>query len=331
MTVVKAIFTHFFAFIMSFVITLVPYGGRQANVLKTLNDDCKLNLAMISDTHIEMTDIFRQVFLIQGLKNISKAESHADAVLVDGDLTNYADEDSLSRYYDIIKKYSSSPVINVAGNHDIGHAGDRGVTDISRQQAKENFIRYNNEYMGVEDQDVYYSLEINGYKFIVLGDESIGAGHFDTISMSDEQLDFLRNELAEGTANGLPVFVCCHWPIEAINGEDVIWPGSGIETWRYDLHSIMKEYDNVFYISGHMHTGVKATLVEKWFDLCNAEQVDGVTYINLPCYGIVNMFGLPWPGTGAQLEVYENEVVFRPLCYLTQNWYENAVYSFELK
>ncbi|MBQ7654850.1 MAG: metallophosphoesterase, partial [Clostridia bacterium] len=295
-----------------------------------LNEDCRLNISMMSDTHLEMTDIFRQVFLIKGLKNISKAQSPVDAVLIDGDLTNYADEDSLARYYNIIKKYSVPPVISVAGNHDIGHAGDRNVTDISRAQAKENFIRYNNEYRGTPGNDVYYSLEINGYKFIVLGDESIDGGHFDTISMSEQQLQFLDSELAAGTKEGKPVFVCCHWPIEGINGEDVVWPGSGIEKWRYDIHSILKEYDNVFYISGHMHTGIKATLVDKLFGLSNAEQVDGVTYLNLPTYGIINMFGLFWSGTGAQLEVYDDEVVFRPICYLTQNWYENSVYHFEI-
>lgn len=331
MTVVKAIFTHFFTFIMSFVITLIPYAGHTKNELKTLDEDCKLNIALISDTHIETTDVFRQIFLKQGLKNISNATSPVDAVVVDGDLTNYADEPSLDLYYNIIKDYSTVPVINVAGNHDIGHAGDRGVTDISRQQAKANFIRYNNEYMGTTDNDVYYTYEVNGYKFIVLGDESIGAGHFDTISMSDEQLQFLDDELAESSASGLPVFVCCHWPIEGINAEDIVWPGSGIETWRYDLHSILKKYENVFYISGHMHTGVKATLVDKLFKVSSVERVDDVTYINLPCYGIVNMFGLPWSGTGAQLEIYDDEVVYRPINYLTSNWYENSVYHIELK
>ena len=330
MTVVKAIFTHFFTFLMSFVITLIPYAGHTKNEIKTISDDCKLNVSMISDTHIEMTDIFRQIFLKNGLKNISNAVSPVDAVLIDGDLTNYADEQSLERYYSIISKYSSVPVINVAGNHDIGHAGDRNVTDISRQQAKENFINYNNAYMGVEDNDVYYSYEVNGYKFIVLGDESIGAGHFDTISMSDEQLKFLDDELKDATANELPVFVCCHWPIENINGEDIIGPGSGSEVWGYDRHSIMKNYKNVFYISGHMHTGVKATLVEKLYGISSVEQHDGVTYINLPCYGIVNMFGLPWSGTGIQLEVYDDEVVFRPINYLTKNWYENSVYHIAL-
>ena len=66
------------------------------------------------------------------------------------------------------------------------------------------------------------------------------------------------------------------------------------------------------------------------FGLSCAEQVNGVTYINLPTYGIVNMFGIPDPGMGAQLEVYENEVVFRPRSFITNKWITSAEYHFEL-
>ena len=55
-----------------------------------------------------------------------------------------------------------------------------------------------------------------------------------------------------------------------------------------------------------------------------------MTYINLPTYGIVNWFGVPWSGTGAQLEVYADKVVFRPRSFLTGHWYVNSAYTFAL-
>ncbi len=318
------------AFLMSLFLTLIPYAGVLLPGLDVSDENCKLNIEMISDTHIEYNGIFRQGFMKQGFRTMSRSKADIDAVLVNGDITNYGDEPTLAQYYELIKEFSPAPVISVAGNHDIGHVGDRGVTDITREQALENFIRYRNEYLGTDYDVNYYSTEINGYKFIILGDEVIDGGHWDAISMTDEQLEFLDRELAEGTADGLPVFVCCHWPLDHINGEDTVWDGSGIAEDEYPVKSILEKYDNVFYISGHMHAGIKSKLAEEKTGLSSAEQVNGVTYITLPTYGIINWYGLTHSGTGAQLEVYENRVVFRPVNYITGNWYKNSAYTFEL-
>ena len=330
MAIVQSIFFNFLAFLLSIIVTAVPYAGFKAPVIKTLSDDCLLNVEMLSDTHLEEKELFRQGFLKLALKNFSRAKSPVDAVLVAGDITNYGDEPTLAKYFDIIEKYSPAPVITAAGNHDIGHVGDRDVTNITREEALANFIRYRNGNTGRNDTVNYYSTEINGFKFIILGDEVIDGGHWDDISMSPEQLQFLDRELADGTKDGKPVFVCSHWPIKGINGEQTIWAGSGVDPEDYDIQSILEKYKNVFYISGHMHAGIKAKAIEKWYGLSNAEQVNGVTYLNLPTFGIINMFGTPWSGTGAQLEVYENEVVFRPRNLLTNKWFVNAEYHFDI-
>lgn len=330
MSVVRSILTHFTAFLMSILLTAIPYKGLKAPVLDTLEEDCLLNVQLLSDTHIEAKEPFRAFFLRQGLRNISRAKSPADAVVVTGDLTNYADEPALERYFRILADSSPAPVISAPGNHDIGHAGDRNVTDISREEAMANFIRYQNLYAGTQNDTVYYSQDICGYRFIVLGDEVLDGGHWDDITMSEQQLAFLDQALAEGTKDGKPVFVLCHWPIQNINGEQVIWPGNGIDTSQYDIPAILEKYSNVFYVSGHLHAGIKASAVEELYDLSSAETVNGVTYINLPTYGLVNMFGAPWSGIGAQLEVYEDEVIFRPRNFLTNYWYANAEYRFAL-
>lgn len=320
------------AFLLSLFMTMVPYAGINAPTLKTAEDNCLLNVSMMSDVHVEDGGPFRQGMLKTALTRISKAPSKVDAVLFPGDLTNYADEPALSQFFDIIKSFSSLQCIPVAGNHDIGHAGDRDVTDISREEALANFIKYRNDYLGIDDDVNYYSMDVNGYKFIILGDEVIDGGHWDATSMTRAQLDFLDEQLAEGTAEGKPVFVCSHWAFDGINGEDMVWDGSGIEPeeFAYQIKAIMEKYSNVFYISGHMHGGVRCTKVAEKYNIPMAEQVNGVTYLSLPSFGIVNWFGLTWSGTGAQLEVYADKVVFRPVNYLTGNWYENSAYTFEL-
>ena len=36
---------------------------------------------------------------------------------------------------------------------------------------------------------------------------------------------------------------------------------------------------------------------------------------------IVNRYGVPWGGMGFQMEVYEDEVLFRARNYFTAKWY----------
>lgn len=330
MSVVNAIFNNFFAFLMSMILTAIPYAGVKLPVIDTVKENSNLTLEMMSDTHLEEKEPFRNYFLTAALSNFNRAKCDVDAVVIAGDITNYADEPSLAKYFRIISDKTDIPVITAAGNHDIGHAGDRNKTDISREEAMANFIRYRNEYLGQDISTNYYSTIVNGYKFIILGDEVIDGGHWDAVTMSDEQIAFLDSELADGTKDGLPVFVICHWPMYDKNGEQTIWPDSSIEPDEYDLQPILEKYKNVYWISGHMHAGIKATAVEDLFGLSSAETVNGVTYINLPTYGIINMFGAPWSGIGAQLEVYDDEVVFRPRNFITNKWYVNSEYHFDI-
>lgn len=328
MAVFQSIMANFTSFIMAIILTAIPYAGVELPVIDNAEDDCKLTVELISDVHIEEKELFRQMFLVAGLNNLKRAAVDIDAVLVDGDITNYADEPSLAKYYDLIEKYSPVPVITSAGNHDIGHVGDRDVTDISREEAKANFIRYNNEYMGTDNTENYYVTVVNGYKFIVLGDDVIDGGHWDGMDISEEQMAFLDRELA--SADGNPVFVCCHWPVDGKNGQEIVYPDGEIELEKNDIKSVMEKYENVFYISGHIHGGIKSTAAADFVGFANVEQENGVTYVSLPTYGIVNSFGHPWSGTGIQMEVYEDHIVFRPRNFITNAWFTNSVYSIDL-
>lgn len=316
------------AFLLSIFLTFIPYAGIELPVLQTAQEDCLLNLELISDIHLEPNGFFRNGILKQGLRTMNRSRSKIDGIVVAGDITNYADELSVKQYYEIIKKLAPAPVVTAAGNHEIGHAGDRNVTDITREEALANFIKYQNEYAGTNNTTNYYTYYINGYKFIVLGDEVVDGGHWDAVSMTQEQLDFLDNELE--SANGEPVFVVCHWPIKGINGEEFIWEGSGIDPEEYNVKGVLEKYKHVFYISGHMHSGISSTIADEKYGIHSAQQVNGVTYITLPSFGLVNQYGIPWFGTGAQLELYEDKVLYRPVNYLTGNWYTNSAYEFKL-
>ena len=60
------------------------------------------------------------------------------------------------------------------------------------------------------------------------------------------------------------------------------------------------------------------------------ETENGVTYVNLPTYGIVNRYGIPWNGMGFQMEVYEDEVIFRARKFNTSRWYGFYEFAIDL-
>ncbi len=328
MAVFQSIMSNFGTFLMAIILTVLPYEGLELPLIYNQEDDCLMTVELISDTHVEEKELIRQLMLTSSLTNLRFARDEVNAVVVAGDITNYADEPALAKYYDILEKYSPVPVITAAGNHDIGHVGDRDVTNITREEAKANFIRYNNEYMGMQNTENYYTTEINGYKFIVLGDDVIDGGHWDAMDISPEQMAFLDSELA--SADGEPVFVICHWAVDGKNGQEIVYPDSGIELVKNDIKSVMEKYENVFYISGHIHGGIKSTLAADLAGFSNVEQENGVTYVSLPTFGIINSFGYPWSGTGIQMEVYEDEVIFRPRNMVTNAWFTNSVYTIDL-
>lgn len=319
--------TKTFAFLLSFFVTLVPFKGFADGWFEAKEpDSVKLNAALVSDVHIDPYAPWRTTYFLTALHNLQTADTKVDVMLSDGDITNYADYDSLIEYYNAIEKRATFPVITVAGNHDIGHAGDRNVVTYSREDAKNNFIYYHNLYTGDNLTTTYWSQEINGYKFIVLGDEVINGGHWDGMTMSKTQIDWLESEL-DSVTDGTPVFVCCHWPADGTTGERIIWTGSGIDFEENPIREILESHTNVVYISGHMHGGVRAAAVGNYFEIPMAEKVNGVIYLSLPTFGIVNQYGLPWAGTGAMMEVYEDRIEFRPVNFCDHNWYETAAYT----
>ncbi len=306
---------RFFAAVMSLLFTLFPTLRFAPK-----DDDILLNVSVVSDTHLDCEWPIGEALFTRALKDMSKSATPVDAVVVSGDLTNYGDRESLENFFDIVDEYSPSdnPII-ATGNHDIGH-----VEDITQQEARDNFIELYNDCTDSHIENVYYSKLVNGYRFIVMGDQ--GDDTWDEPEIHEDQLTFLDSELA--LADGQPVFVVCHWPLNGTNGQDKIWGDVGIGEDSDAIKDIVEKYRNVFFISGHTHIGINGELNRALYGFCCVETLNGVNYINLPTYMIVNRHGIPWLGMGMQLEVYENEVVVRARSFLTSDWYE--CYEFTL-
>ena len=307
-----------FSFIMALIMTLVPFVGRDAKN----PDEALLNVSIISDTHLDARFPGGKLNLERGLRDMNKFDN--DAVVVVGDLTNYGDEASVKYFYDIMRDSCDAENWVVAtGNHEIGHP-----EEFTNEEARQNFIKYHNEYTGQGIENAYYSIDVDGYTFIVLCDQS--EDNWDSCDIYEDQIAFLDAELARGTAEGKPVFVVCHVPVEGANGQDIIYEDGGLDEYSDVVKSTLEKYENVFFISGHVHTGINGYISKELFDVSCVETENGVTYVNLPTYGIVNRYGIPWNGMGFQMEVYEDEVIFRARKFNTSRWYGFYEFAIDL-
>ena len=309
---ITAFITKIVAFFTALICTVVPFVGYDVEN----KDEILLNTAIISDIHIDSRLPVGKIMLALGLEDMKRNATANDAVVVSGDLTNYGDKASVETFYEIFRKVNPDGEWIIApGNHDIGHN-----EDYSHDEVRQWLIDYNNQYTADDNENIYFSKQVKGYTFIVLCDQS--EDNWDGCDIYDDQIAFLDKELAKATADGKPVFVICHWPLPYTNGQHVIYEDSGLDgIYAKNLRETLEKYKNVFFISGHIHKGISGEIFQEVFGFSSVETFNGVNYVNLPSYGIVNRYGIPWNGTGMQMEVYENEVVFRPRRYLYSKWY----------
>lgn len=151
------------------------------------------------------------------------------------------------------------PSFHILGNHDfymVPHAMKSGIID------------------SLEMTDYYCSMEVKGWKFILLdgtelGEYAIAAhreleeesiGLFESIQgqenaqiwnggISQKQLGWLRKELEESEARDQPVLVFCHFPITPLKSGSTLWNDG-------EMLDLLTEFPTVQgYICGHRHQG----------------------------------------------------------------------------
>lgn len=307
--------------IVSLLLTIFPnsafLGAFDILELATERDDCRLNASIVSDIHIDTEWPIGEWIWANGLNDLERSKDTIDALIVSGDLTNYGDGPSIESFFNIMADSDCAENWVIAtGNHDVGH-----VDDTTQEGARQRFVDlYNNlNPSGQQIEKAYYKMDINGYRFVVLCDD--GDDTWDEPDMSDEQVQFLDDSLAEAADRGLPMFVVSHVPVDGVNGMDTVWPDNGLGEKNDEVQAILEKYENVFFISGHVHTGINGPLVEEAFGFSCVETINGVNYVNLPTYMIVNRYGVPWGGMGFQMEVYDDEVIFRARNFGSSKWY----------
>lgn len=305
-TIFQHIFYRLFCSIVALIISVNGYVGpsTETPITVTNPEEVKATFALFADPQIS-NYLFKRAPIFQAAsEDLHNAEAKFDAVIGVGDIA----ENGLSVEYQCVYDGISgldTRYIMATGNHDIRLR--------VYEQSLNTFSHFANTLNGDDSMDCFhFSERINGYKVVVLGSDRT---EFEEAYISDAQLEWLDDEVAG--ENGKPVFVILHQPLKATHNVEVAWNspfegGGTVGAQSIAIKSILSKYDNVFLISGHLHSG---------FGPDSYNNVDGIHSINLPSLTIENKDGTyNNPGTGYILEVYENEVIFRARDYAQGTW-----------
>ncbi len=292
-----------------------------------LYDDCELNFAVLSDIH--MTEEKARADMLRfGLQDMQNFDSELDLVIASGDITDHGEPEEWAMLESAFADYTPAKNIILAqGNH------DTWTSDDNYALSRELFIEYNKKIADREIDEVYYSTNINGYTFIVLGSETDRTAAY----MSDAQLDWLAQEMEKASKDGLPIFVVCHWPINESHGLPTTWgddepmpDDGGIGDQSARVEEILKSYENVFMITGHIHSGFTKEGQEDVYGYLSVESDGSFHSINLPQYMYLTLRGRIANGTGFVFEVYEDKVELRARSYSAGVWYSDYNYTIDL-
>ncbi len=339
---------RFFFELMSLLMSLLMSFGAIAtpgteDLITQINDDANLKFVVTADPQVCSYNPSREASLIEASKDLINSQITLDAFIMAGDIAENGLQSEFDRVAEDIRDIPANNFIMAAGNHDLR------LRDY--EQCKTTITGFMNQFNAEENHqtELHYEYDVNGYKFLVMASDE---ANFEDAYISDAQLQWLNLALKEYTANGDPVFVICHYPLAEGHGLPNTWgsadnsPTENLPEYErrdnYDftgsigeqsneVYDILSSYKNVFFITGHLHTGFGYYT----YETINSE--NNVQGINVPSVGINNKDGVyNNPGTGMYVEVTDSQVIFyaRDFAngkFLTTDDFAEAVKVYDLK
>lgn len=337
-------FFELMSLIMSFLFSIgaITTPGT-ADVIRQLNDDANIKFVVTGDPQVCNYNPSREANLVASAQDLMNSQDVLDAFIMAGDIAENGFEAEFNRVYEDLKDVPANNFIVAAGNHDIR------LRDF--EEAKENVLTFMNAFNDEENHktQLYYEYDVKGYKFLVIASDE---ATFEEPFISSEQLQWLNLSLKEYTKNGDPVFVVTHYPLAESHGLPNTWgsanstPTEPLQEYvrrdSYDftgsigeqnneVYDIISQYENVFFISGHLHTGFG------YYTYQTIDAENNVQSINVPSVSIDNKDGqYNNPGTGLYIEVTDDQVIcyardFAEGRFLTTDDFKEAVKVYDIQ
>ena len=269
MQYIQGLFQEIAALLLS-IFTL--FGGvvtpSTNQIIKNIAPDTVIDFVLTGDTQVCDYLPEREANLISFSEDMMNSDIDLDAFVIVGDIAENGMQEEYDRITGHIAEFNTENYIMCTGNHDIR------LRDF--EQSKERFLGFMNNLNAPENakDNVYFKYEVNGYTFLSIASDEM---RFEDAHFSDAQLQWLNIELKEATKDGKPVFVLCHQSLAESHGLPNTWGSANstpedttLPTYErkddYDftgsigeqsneIYDIISKYKNVFFLTGHLHTG----------------------------------------------------------------------------
>lgn len=298
---------------------------------------------LVSDVHISASNSSDYATVKSNystaMENMKTINADTTIAFVNGgDFTNNSSAAEYKDFYDLTAAHNpvgADETLIIQGNHDVrGYAGtgeanwNRDPTKpekcVEWPAAKARYQEHNAPYFPAGGAEtLYHAKELGGYTFIMLNTE---LGLKDAMYMSPAQITWLEATMKAAYEKNpaKPIFIVGHQPLN-----DTHWLGNvmdGFDGIKADgtpqpyqtgadaaVKRIMAKYPTGVYLSGHIHNQ---------FDRAEAVIRPYGVAVDLPSFGQggigTDAFGL---GTGFEVQIYDDTIVFRAVNYVTGEWY----------
>ena len=274
--------------------SLPEYKGSEP---LSADPDASLSFIVWADPQISALSPLRALRVSNACRDFENFDGQFDALVMAGDLAEYGAQceyNMLSYLLDGVADRFKN-IFAVSGNHDVRIRN-------YKKQAKvfADFLRGIENGRPNPDGRYYFSYDVGGYKFLLLGSDR---NSFEGMYVSQSQLVFIEKELAS-VGDGKPVFVINHQPLKRTNGLPVTFLGRGkwrgSVGWESDkLRAVLEKHKNVIYITGHLHY---CTSQYTYDDLGN------IKAISAPTVGVINHGAFKSFTQGLVFNVYEDRI-----------------------
>jgi len=249
-----------------------------------------------------------------------------DFIIMNGDLVNHGTATEWEAYENWVETNMfplGIPYFIVNGNHEFHTVGTSGDVQNGTHDEATLFRLYkeNDEYLeglGIKtdraDGKLFYSVEVAGAKLIFISTPtSLGTSGL-TYAVTEEQLNWLREELYEDEKSNVPVYVMSH-----VNPEQI--------TNYSALKAILEKHPNLFLITAHSHQNLA---LENQEPLQAGDMKTTYTHFNEGSVGYVYDYDANGTKFFAQysvsffVEVYEDRVLIKGKKYANDGTYDVA-------
>lgn len=280
-----------------------------------IDEDALLTFVAWGDPQVSVLSPLRSARLSAACKDIENVKGKLDAILLLGDITEYGKKCEYQMVSDILNSVNSKfeHLIGITGNH-----------DIRLRPYRKQVRRFNKFIFSIKggcvgpDKHYYFSKEINGVKFIIMGADRAS---FESAHIGNAQLKWLDSEIKDAADRNIPALVLNHQTLDRTNGLPVTWLGKG--DWRGSvgkqsdkIKEIFEKYTNVFFITGHLHYGVSEY---------NFQDCGKFKSLSVPTVGVLNHGKFSHNSQGYVVSVYKDKIVGRARLFGKGEWVDDSV------